>query len=58
MTGDLEAIPVRNDLQTIAFYNLENLFDFEDDPNTHDNDFLPRSEKKWTPKRYKTNSES
>jgi len=53
MTGDLEAIPVRDDLQTIAFYNLENLFDFEDDPNTHDNDFLPRSEKKWTPKRYK-----
>ena len=53
MTDDLEEISVRNDLQTIAFYNLENLFDLEDDPNTHDNDFLPRSEKKWTPKRYK-----
>ncbi|MDB0040745.1 endonuclease [Algibacter sp.] len=53
MTDDLEAIPVRDDLQTIAFYNLENLFDLEDDPNTHDNDFLSRSEKKWTPKRYK-----
>ena len=53
MTEDLENIPVRDDLQTIAFYNLENLFDLEDDPNTHDNDFLPTSEKKWTPKRYK-----
>ncbi|MDG1730992.1 MAG: endonuclease [Algibacter sp.] len=53
MADDLDNIPVRSDLQTIAFYNLENLFDIEDDPNTHDNDFLPRSEKKWTPKRYK-----
>jgi predicted extracellular nuclease len=38
---------------TIAFYNLENLFDTFDDKYTHDNDFLPKSEKQWTPKRYK-----
>ena len=37
---------------TIAFYNLENLFDIENDPSTHDNDFLPTSPKRWTPKRY------
>ena len=37
---------------TIAFYNIENLFDIENDPNTHDDDFLPTSVKKWTPKRY------
>ena len=37
---------------TIAFYNIENLFDIENDPNTHDDDFLPTSAKKWTPKRY------
>lgn len=38
---------------TIAFYNIENLFDTIDNPNTYDNDFLPKSEKQWTPKRYK-----
>lgn len=48
-----EDIPVRDDMQTIAFYNLENLFDYEDDENTFDDDFLPKSEKRWTPKRYK-----
>lgn len=39
-------------LQTIAFYNLENLFDIYDDELTNDNDFLPDSVKRWTPKRY------
>ena len=38
---------------TIAFYNLENLFDTFDNKYTHDDDFLPKSEKQWTPKRYK-----
>jgi len=38
---------------TIAFYNVENLFDFEDNGFTHDNDFLPDSDKRWTKKRYK-----
>ena len=47
-----EEIPVRHDLQTIAFYNLENLFDFNDNTKINDNDFLPTSVKKWTPKRY------
>ncbi len=37
---------------TIAFYNLENLFDTRDDPNTLDNDFLPDAEKRWNRKRY------
>lgn len=37
---------------TIAFYNLENLFDTKDNPKSHDNDFLPKSPKRWTPKRY------
>ena len=45
-------IPVRNDMQTIAFYNVENLFDIYNDPNKHDADFLPTSAKKWTAKRY------
>ena len=37
---------------TVAFYNLENLFDVTDDPNTLDEDFLPDSEKGWNRKRY------
>jgi len=37
---------------TIAFYNIENLFDTVDDPYTNDDDFLPTSEKRWTEKRY------
>ncbi|MEP5340102.1 MAG: endonuclease/exonuclease/phosphatase family protein [Algibacter sp.] len=45
-------IPVRNDMQTVAFYNIENLFDVYDDKHTHDGDFLPDAPRKWTPKRY------
>ncbi|WP_142784301.1 endonuclease/exonuclease/phosphatase family protein [Changchengzhania lutea] len=52
MTYPLGDIPVRNDLQTIAFYNVENLFDVFDDQRTNDNDFLSTSVKKWTKKRY------
>lgn len=37
---------------TIAFYNIENLFDLENDPFTNDDDFLPTSTKRWTVKRY------
>lgn len=48
----IQDITVRDDLQTIAFYNLENLFDLVDDPYTNDNDFLHTSAKKWTYKRY------
>ncbi|NNK87484.1 MAG: endonuclease [Flavobacteriaceae bacterium] len=38
---------------TIAFYNLENLFDTEDDLYTDDNAFLPDSDRRWTPKRFR-----
>ncbi|GAB5398595.1 MAG: endonuclease [Aureisphaera sp.] len=37
---------------TIGFYNLENLFDTVDDPETLDDDFTPESEKEWNEKRY------
>lgn len=40
-------------LFTIGFYNLENLFDTIDDPNTLDDDFTPNGFKKWSMKRYK-----
>ena len=44
---------MKSNLLTIAFYNIENLFDIYDDKNTNDDDFLPTSTKKWTKKRYK-----
>jgi endonuclease/exonuclease/phosphatase family metal-dependent hydrolase len=39
-------------IYTVAFYNIENLFDTSDNKRTHDDDFLPHSEKRWTTKRY------
>lgn len=49
---DFDDVELRPELHTTAFYNLENLFDIYDDKYTNDNDFLPISKKKWTPKRY------
>ncbi len=43
----------RKELFTVAFYNLENLFDTEDDAFTLDDDFTPEGVKKWSYKRYK-----
>ncbi|HEX5624820.1 MAG TPA: endonuclease/exonuclease/phosphatase family protein [Saprospiraceae bacterium] len=37
---------------TIGFYNLENLFDTEDDPNTIDEEFTPKGERQWTLDKY------
>ncbi|GAA4280513.1 endonuclease/exonuclease/phosphatase family protein [Gaetbulibacter aestuarii] len=52
MSHSSNEIPVQDNMQTIGFYNLENLFDLSNDPNTNDDDFLPMSSKRWTPKRY------
>lgn len=41
----------RGDLR-LMFYNLENLFDTIDNPNTHDDEFLVTGEKKWDNYRY------
>jgi predicted extracellular nuclease len=48
-----EELKPESKIYTIAFYNVENLFDIIDDPDKHDDDFLPGSEKRWTNKRYK-----
>lgn len=37
----------------IAFYNVENLYDTINDPQTKDDDFLPSGENNWTSERYK-----
>jgi endonuclease/exonuclease/phosphatase family metal-dependent hydrolase len=36
----------------VAFYNLENLFDTIDSPDTNDEEFTPESFKKWNTERY------
>ncbi len=36
----------------VGFYNLENLFDTENDPLTNDEQFLPEGSYRWTPERY------
>jgi len=41
-----------NNIFTIAFYNLENLFDTIDDPDKLDRDFTPNGKLKWTLERY------
>lgn len=35
-----------------VFYNVENLFDTEDNPDTNDSSFLPDGSLKWTKRRY------
>lgn len=37
---------------TFAFYNVENLFDTEDDPHRNDNEFLPHNSKQWDSLKY------
>ncbi len=36
----------------VGFYNLENLFDTEDDPEISDEEYIPDSDKAWTVERY------
>lgn len=45
--------PAVKNYTAVAFYNLENLFDTQDDPNTLDDDFTPEGRKKWNEKRYR-----
>ncbi len=37
---------------SVGFYNLENLFDTINDPNTNDEEFLPGGKNHWTLERY------
>jgi hypothetical protein len=42
---------------SVAFYNVENLFDTIDNPHIRDNDHLPTSKVAWNTKRYRTKLE-
>lgn len=37
---------------TVVFYNVENLFDLENDPHKNDNEFTPESKKQWDKTKY------
>jgi hypothetical protein len=37
----------------VLFWNVENLFDLEDNPMTADDEFLPSGVRHWTPRRYR-----
>src|SRR5690606_15011628 len=39
-------------VNTVAFYNVENLFDYEDDPLTFDDDRTPEGKDHWTQEIY------
>lgn len=43
---------VHPDYYRIMFYNVENLFDYTDDPETNDDEFLPHGERHWTRARF------
>ena len=41
----------RGDLR-IMFYNVENLFDTQNDPDTNDDEYTPEGSRHWTNKKY------
>ena len=43
---------VAQDSFRVMFYNVENLFDTQDDPKKEDDDFLPDGFMRWTPWKY------
>lgn len=53
LTANYSAI-AQTKTRTIAFYNVENLFDTLDHPVNNDNEFLPEGSYEWTSDRYKT----
>jgi endonuclease/exonuclease/phosphatase family metal-dependent hydrolase len=48
----LVTVVVFGQTHTIMFYNVENLYDTENDPNTLDDDFTPEGSYKWDDKKY------
>lgn len=43
---------VPQDSFRVMFYNVENLFDTENNPNKNDGDFTPDGSMRWTPRKY------
>ncbi len=47
------ALQVAGQEYQVMFYNVENLFDIYDDPDTDDDEFLPHGSRRWTAGRYR-----
>ena len=45
------SIKRRKNIFTVAFYNVENLFDTVNNPFTADDDFTPLSKRNWNEKK-------
>ncbi|MDB9882802.1 endonuclease/exonuclease/phosphatase family protein [Bacteroidia bacterium] len=43
---------------SVAFYNVENLFDTENDKHTNDEQYTPKGDKRWDDKKYQTKLEN
>lgn len=52
LTFSFSAFPSDEGNFRVAFYNVENLFDTEDNPQKNDNEFLPKGTRNWTYGRY------
>lgn len=46
------SVDINDNILQLMFYNVENLFDINDDTLKNDNDFLPEAARYWTRKRY------
>lgn len=53
MATGFQSAPKKPSEITVAFYNLENLFDTEDDPKINDEEFLPGGTNEWTEEKLK-----
>jgi len=51
--GNLHAQDKKFKVQTIAFYNVENLYDTVNDTKVNDEDFTPNGKQYWTSAKYK-----
>jgi len=51
-SGSSQTKKAQYNVYSVAFYNMENLFDTINDPIKRDDDFLPQGSYKWTSKRY------
>jgi len=52
--GGCLSLPAQNRVASFMFYNLENLYDNEDDTLKSDNDFVPESDRRWSHSRLYT----
>lgn len=55
--GETQKPTINPNELTVAFYNVENIFDIYDDPKTNDGDFTPSGKLAWSEDKYKVKLE-